>query len=166
MLVGGGMAALPGSFERAPDARVLGSDAPVNEGAGDAGDIDAHNSPALVRNPVQPDNLAVSSRVGTPFVSCGVHVSSDGGVSWSQIPVPAPAGEEAKCFAPDLAFSADGTLYLSFVTLRGSGNVPNAVWVSSSKDGDARSPIPSRSPAGWPLRSASRPTLSTPSGST
>jgi hypothetical protein len=135
MLVGGGVAALPGAFERAPSARVLGSDAPVNVGAGDTGDISAHNSPALVRNPVQPDNLAVASRVDTPFFSCGVHVSSDGGASWSETPIPAPPGEEAKCFAPDLAFSADGTLHLSFVTLRGSGNVPNAVWVSSSKDG-------------------------------
>jgi hypothetical protein len=129
------MAALPGTFERAPDARVLGSDAPVNEGAGDAGDIDAHNSPALARNPARPDNLAVSSRVDTPFFSCGLHVSVDGGASWSKTAIPAPPGEEAKCFAPDLTYAADGTLHLSFVTLRGSGNVPNAVWVSSSKDG-------------------------------
>ena len=129
------MAALSGAFERAPNARVLGSDAPVNLGAGDPADISAHNSPALVRNPVQPDNLAVTSRIDTPFFSCGLHVSSDGGATWSQTPIPAPPGEEAKCYAPDLAFSADGTLYLSFVTLRGSGNVPNAVWVSSSKDG-------------------------------
>jgi hypothetical protein len=135
MLVGGGMAALPDAFERPPSARVLGTDAPVNVGADDSADISAHNSPALARNPTRPDNLAVSSRVDTPFFSCGLHVSSDGGASWSQIPIPAPAGEEAKCFAPDLAFSADGTLHLSFVTLRGSGNVPNAVWVSSSKDG-------------------------------
>jgi hypothetical protein len=129
------MAILPGTFERAPSARVLGSDAPVNLGAGDPENISAHNSPALVRNPVQPDNLAVTSRVDTPFFSCALHVSSDGGASWSQTPITAPPGEEAKCYAPDLAFSADGTLHLSFVTLRGSGNVPNAVWLSSSKDG-------------------------------
>ncbi len=129
------MATLPGAFERAPSALVLGSDAPVNPGAGDPAAIDAHNSPALVRNPVQPDNLAVTSRIDTPFFSCSLHVSSDGGATWSQTPIPAPPGEEPKCYAPDLAFSADGTLYLSFVTLRGSGNVPNAVWVSSSEDG-------------------------------
>lgn len=135
ILVGGGLAALPGAFDREPTARVLGTDTPVNVGAGDTEDISAHNSPALVRNPAQPDNLAVATRIDTPFFSCGLHVSSDGGASWSQIPIPAPPEEEAKCFAPDLAFSADGTLHLSFVTLRGSGNVPNAVWVSSSKDG-------------------------------
>ncbi len=129
------MATLSGAFDRAPSARVLGSDSPVNLGAGSAEDISAHNSPALVRNPVRPDNLAAASRIDTPFFSCGLHVSSDGGSSWSQTAIPAPRGEEAKCFAPDLAFSADGTLHLSFVTLRGSGNVPNAVWVSSSKDG-------------------------------
>lgn len=134
-LVGGGTAALAGTFERPPSARVVGDDSSVNVGAGRAGDISANNSPALVRNPVRPDNLAVANRIDTPFFSCALHVSSDGGASWSQIPIPAPPGEEAKCFAPDVAFSADGTLHLSFVTLRGAGNVPNAVWVSSSKDG-------------------------------
>ena len=129
------MVTLPEAFDRPPSARVVGSDSPVNVGAGSAGDISANNSPALVRNPVEPDNLAVVNRIDTPFFSCALHVSSDGGASWSQTPIPAPPGEEAKCFAPDLAFSADGTLHLSFVTLRGGGNVPNAVWVSRSKDG-------------------------------
>lgn len=129
------MVGLSGSFDRAASARVLGSDAPVNTGAGSPADISAHNSPTVVRNPVRPENLAVSSRIDTPFFSCALHVSSDGGASWSQTAIPAPAGEEAKCFAPDVAFSADGTLYLSFVTLKGSGNVPNVVWVSTSKDG-------------------------------
>jgi len=135
VLVGGGTATLPGTFERPPSARVVGTDASVNLGAGSAVDISANNSPALVRNPVRPDNLAVANRIDTPFFSCALHVSSDGGGSWSQVPIPAPPGEEAKCFAPDVTFSADGTLHLSFVTLRGAGNVPNAVWISRSKDG-------------------------------
>ena len=48
---------------------------------------------------------------------------------------PRSAAPTGKCFAPDVAFSADGTLYLSYVTLAGPGNVPNEVWLSSSKDG-------------------------------
>ena len=48
---------------------------------------------------------------------------------------PPRRGEEAKCFGPDVAYTRDGTLHLSFVTLKGGGNVPNALWLSSSKDG-------------------------------
>ena len=49
--------------------------------------------------------------------------------------IPEPKGEGGKCFNPDVAFGADGTLTLSFVTLKGPGNVPHAVWASTSKDG-------------------------------
>jgi hypothetical protein len=98
-------------------------------------DISAHNSPTQVRNPVTPANLAVSSRIDTPFFSCGLHVSKDAGQTWSQTPIPALKGQEAKCFAPDVAFSADGTLYLTFVTLKGRGNVPGATWISKSENG-------------------------------
>jgi len=38
------------------------------------------------------------------------------------------------CYAPDVAFGADGTLYLSFVTLRGRANAPNAAWLATSTD--------------------------------
>lgn len=41
---------------------------------------------------------------------------------------------ERLCYAPDVAFGADGTLYLSFVTLRGRANAPNAVWLVKSTD--------------------------------
>lgn len=135
VLVGAGAVVLSASANHRPIERVVGHDAPVNLGARNPRDISAHNSPTLVRNPVRPANLAVSSRIDTPFYSCALHVSSDGGARWSQTPIPAPKGEEAKCFGPDVAFSADGTLYLAFVTLQGAGNVPNAVWISTSKDG-------------------------------
>ena len=118
-----------------PEVTAVGREAPVNVSARSADDISAHNSPTLARNPVRPANLAVSSRIDTPFFSCALHVSADAGASWSQTAIPAPKGEEAKCFAPDVAFSADGTLYLSFVTLAGRGNVPHALWLSKSEDG-------------------------------
>jgi hypothetical protein len=107
----------------------------VSEGAGDVADISAHNSPTLARNPRAPEQLAVSSRIDSPRFSCALHVSSDGGEGWRRTAVPIPSGEERKCYAPDVAFGADGTLHLVYVTLRGAGNVPNAVWVSSSRDG-------------------------------
>ena len=135
LLVGAGAAMASGSADERPTLRVVGRDAPVNVSARVEGNIDAHNSPTLVRNPTRPENLAVSSRIDTPFFSCGLHVSFDAGAHWSQTPIPAPAGEEAKCFDSDVAFSADGTLYYSYVTLKGDNNDPNAVWVVTSRDG-------------------------------
>ncbi|MDQ6746458.1 MAG: glycoside hydrolase [Actinomycetota bacterium] len=134
LLVAVGAMVLSAAFGRPGRVSVVGHDAPVNAGASVASDISAHNSPTLVQDPVRPGNLVVSSRIDTPFFSCSLHVSSDGGASWSQTPIPAPTGAEAKCWAPDVAFSADGTLYLIFVTLNGSGNRPHAVWLSTSKD--------------------------------
>jgi hypothetical protein len=136
LIVGGvGAVILAGSFDEDPTVRLVGRDAPVNTSARSPDDLSAHNSPTLVRNPVRPANLAVSSRIDTPNFSCGLHVSADAGATWTQTAIPAPQGEEPKCFAPDVAFSADGTLYLSFVTLAGPGNVPHALWLSKSTDG-------------------------------
>ena len=126
---------LAGAFDDPPELSLVGRDAPVNEGATSETDIDANNSPTVVRNPRRPASLAVINRVDTPFFSCGLHVSSDGGATWKRVALPAPRGEEPKCFAPDVAYTADGVLHVAFVTLGGLGNVPHATWVTSSKDG-------------------------------
>jgi len=134
LLVGIGAVLLSSGFERAEKIRVVGQDRPVNVSARSTTDISAHNSPTLVRNPTRPANLAVSSRIDTPVFDCALHVTLDGGGSWTQTKIPAPKGG-GKCFNPDVAFAADGTLVLSFVMLKGPGNVPNTVWTSTSKDG-------------------------------
>ncbi len=135
-LAGVGAMIIAGSFDAPPTLRLVGEDAPVNESARSLRSIDAHNSPTLARNPRRPSNLVVTSRIDTPFFSCALHYSLDGGARWLQNKgIPLPKGEEPKCFAPDVAFSADGTLYLTFVTLEGAGNVPNAAWITTSKDG-------------------------------
>ena len=108
---------------------------PVNPGATDPGDITANNSPTLAQNPRRPRNLVVVNRVDTPAFSCGLQVSEDRGKRWSRVRIPIPRGEEDKCYAPDAAFAADGTLHVSYVTLRGNGNTPNAAWVVRSEDG-------------------------------
>jgi len=138
VLAGAGMFIVSGSYDTEQTAKVLGSpaNAPVNEGADDATDISAHNSPSLVRNPREEGNLVVADRIDTPRFSCAVHVSVNGGSSWEQKTVPAPKGEKL-CYAPDVAFGADGTLYLSFVTLRGRENAPNAAWLATSDDNGA-----------------------------
>jgi len=118
-----------------PPRPLPGADRPVNAGAGDRGDLRAHNSPTLVRNPRDRANLVVSSRVDSPDFACAVHTSRDGGDTWSPVEVPVARGQGPKCYAPDAAFGADGTLHVSYVTLRGRANQPQALWVTSSRDG-------------------------------
>ena len=116
-------------------ADLFDANVPVNAGARDQGDIDANNSPTLAQNPRRPRNLAVANRIDTPSFSCALHISEDRGSRWSRVKVPIPRGEEPKCYAGDVAFAADGTLYMSYVTLRGNGNTPSAVWIVRSADG-------------------------------
>ena len=159
VLAGLGAVLLSGALAGDPGPRVLGPDRAINEGGGDRADIRAHNSPTIVRNPVRPANLVVANRVDTPEFSCALRVSFDGGGRWSTTQVPLPPGEEPKCFAPDLAFAADGTLHLSFVTLRGAGNVPNAGWVASSRNGGRTLSAPRRvlGPLAFQVRVAAHP---------
>ncbi|MGH2898942.1 MAG: sialidase family protein, partial [Solirubrobacteraceae bacterium] len=133
-LLGAGALLLASAYEEPLRSQVLGRVAPANESAVDPADISSNNSPAIARSPRDPRRLAISNRIDSPRYSCALHVSSDAGATWKQTPLPAPPGE-TKCYAPDVAFDADGTLYMSFVTLRGAGNVPNAAWIVTSKDG-------------------------------
>lgn len=135
VLAGAGALVVSSSFEDRPRVSSVGGERPVNEGAGDLTDIDANNSPTLARNPTRHANLVVTNRIDTQQFSCALHVSFDGGTRWSTRSIPIPEGEEPKCFAPDAAFASDGTLYLSFVTLGGNGNVPHAAWTVHSRDG-------------------------------
>jgi len=135
VMAGVGAVLVAGSFGTPLSVEALGRDAPVNAKAGDPADISAHNSPTIARDPTSGQNLVVANKIDSPDYSCALHTSSDGGASWLQRPVPAPPGVQDECFAPDVAFGSDGTLYLTFVTLEGLGNVPGAVWMSRSPDG-------------------------------
>jgi hypothetical protein len=131
-----GLLALGATVLFAGERQIEGksNDAAVNAGAKDPGDISANNSPSLAQNPKDPDELAVSNRVDSPDYTCVLNTSRDHGRSWSAVQVKIPPGEGRKCFAPDVAYGADGTLYMSYVTLRGNGNVPARVWVARSTD--------------------------------
>ena len=134
-LAGGALAVWSGLTERAEPARALGPERPVNATAGDPADITATNSPAVVRNPRDPRELVVTTRIDSPDFSCAVWASGDGGRRWRRTAVPTPPGEGRKCYAPDAAYSSDGVLHVSYVTLEGSANTPRALWVASSRDG-------------------------------
>jgi len=133
VLVGAALALWSGLADRETAARALDTDRPVNAGAGDPGDISAHNSPTVARNPRDPRNLVVTSRIDSPDFSCAVHASTDGGRRWSRTAVPVPEGRT--CYAPDAVFASDGTLHVSYVTLEGVANTPRAAWVAASHDG-------------------------------
>lgn len=156
---------LMGSSLPTASARVVGGNLPVGASATDPSDITANNSPSLARNPRRAGNLAVANRVDSPRFSCALHVSFDGGATWRDTEIPFPEGEElpARCFAPDVAFGADGTLYLSFVTLAGNGNTPNAAWLVTSGDGGATLGEPSflLGPLAFQVRLVADPTDAT-----
>ena len=159
VLIGIGLLFVASGFERGASARTAGDAAPINAGARAPADISAHNSPSLVVNPRNVANLVIANKIDSPRFSCALHVSFDGGVHWNQTPIPLPAGEEPKCYAPDVAFAADGTLHMSFITLKGRANAPNAVWVVSSPDGGQTlsEPIRARGPLKFQVRLAADP---------
>lgn len=97
----------------------------------DADDLTAHNSPTVVVDPTDPDTMVVAARIDRPQLSAAVHRSDDGGRTWSSLDVPLPEGE-VRAFAPDVAFDAQGRLYVSFITLSDPANNPTAVWLSRS----------------------------------
>ena len=159
VVIGVGLAFVASGFERDANARVAGANTPVNAGARAQADISAHNSPSLVANPRNAANLVIANKIDSPRFSCALQTSFDGGVHWTQTPIPLPAGEEPKCYAPDVAFGADGALHLSFVTLKGLGNVPNAVWLVRSPDGGQTlsDPVKVRGPLKFQVRLAADP---------
>jgi len=96
--------------------------------------IDGNNSPSLARNPVRPANVVASYRVDVPAFSAAISWSNNSGTTWTQTPLPLPAGRD-RPFAPDAAFGPDGTLYVTYVNLEGNGNRPQTLWLASSTDG-------------------------------
>jgi hypothetical protein len=135
LLSGGGTFLVANALDKDLTATRQGANYPVNASALDPADFSSNNSPSVVTNPRDPSNVVVANRVDTPRFSCALHVSHDGASTWSQVELPIPRGEQPKCYAPDLAFSPDGTLRVVYVTLIGRGNVPHAVWTLSSTDG-------------------------------
>ena len=142
LLVAGVLALLASVGWGAERLQRAGSDRAVNGGARDLGDISAHNSPTVVRNPRDRRNLVVTSRIDSTDFSCAVHVSTDAGATWARTRVPIPRGPGRKCYAADAAFGNDGALHVSYVTLQGRGNTPSAVWVASSRDGGRTLGVP------------------------
>jgi len=99
-----------------------------------AGAIDANNSPSLTRDPRAAQRVVATYRVDRPGFSAALDWSADGGSTWKPTALPLPRGLD-RPYAPDAAFGPDGTLYVTYVNLQGSGNVPDQLWMATSSDG-------------------------------
>jgi hypothetical protein len=96
----------------------------------------AHNSPEVAVDPTDDEFLALANRLDNPDFSCALQLSADGGRGWVPAdPVPQLPEEAEKCYAPQVAFDAEGTLYYLFVGLAGRGNQPVGVYLTTSDDG-------------------------------
>ncbi|MGH9178980.1 MAG: hypothetical protein ACRD0N_10555 [Acidimicrobiales bacterium] len=108
-----------------------------------ADSLTAHNSPAVVASPSDPDTLVVAARVDRPQLSAVIQRSTDGGRTWDDTQLPLPAGE-VRAFAPDVAFDSAGTLYVAFLTMSDPDNNPTGVWVARSGDEGASFATPTK----------------------
>jgi hypothetical protein len=100
----------------------------------DADPLSAHNSPTIVMSPTDSRVLAVAGRVDRPDFSAGIHVSRNGGQTWTDARLTLPPGL-TRPFQPQVGFDGQGTLYALFSTLEGQGVVPNGLWLEGSRDG-------------------------------
>lgn len=87
----------------------------------------------LAADPTEPRFVVLANRVDAPDFGCALQVSGDAGANWIPAgPVPKlPEGAE-KCYAPEVAFDGQGTLYYLFVGLAGTGNQPMGVFLTTS----------------------------------
>lgn len=96
--------------------------------------IDENNSPTVVADPRVPNHLVAVNRIDRPRYSALLHWSDDGGATWTDTALPLPPGRD-RPYAPDAVFAPDGTLYVTYVNLEGTGNDPQTLWISRSSDG-------------------------------
>lgn len=121
-------------FQQASDSSYApAEDVPAT--ANQATPTRAQNSPMLAVDPTHPEFVALAHRQDAPDFDCGLQISGTGGRGWvGAEPVPQlPEGAE-KCYAPQVAFDDEGTLYYLFVGLHGEGNVPMGVFLTTSSD--------------------------------
>lgn len=134
VLLGGGLLLWPD--DGGPEMRVSASvNVPVNQ---DTTSLNAHNSPAIVASPTDPNTLVIASRIDRPQFGASIHVSRNGGTTWSAAPLALPPGED-RPYTPDVAFDSKGTLHVVFATMHSSGpaNYPGGLWLERSSDGGA-----------------------------
>lgn len=134
MLVAWASAAAAAESVKGADEVQVGREVPVTAMHRTVGP--GNNTPQIAAHPEDEEFLALANRLDAPDYSCALHVSGDGGESWTPVePVTElPQGAE-KCYGPEIAFGPDGILYFLFVGLAGEGNRPMGVYLTKSDDG-------------------------------
>lgn len=111
----------------------LGAQIPVTAMAATASR--ANNSPVVVADPGDAKFLVLANRLDAPDYSCALHVSGNGGRSWTPVtPVPALPPDVEKCYGPEVAIDARGRIFFVFLGLKGAGNLPIGVYLTTSVD--------------------------------
>jgi hypothetical protein len=111
------------------------SPGPVGYVNADRPGIDAHNSPAVAVHPTNPTTIVVADRIDTPRFSCSLSLSTNGGETWKQLALPLPP-EAPNCHQPDVAYDADGRLFVLYTATAGRFNQPVGAWLQPF-DGEA-----------------------------
>lgn len=95
----------------------------------------ANNSPMLAVDSLDRRFVVLAHRQDAPAFSCGLQVSGDRGRNWLGVQAvrPLPRGAE-RCYAPEVAFDREGTLFYLFVGLRSRGNTPMGAFLTTSRD--------------------------------
>ncbi|HEV2125951.1 MAG TPA: sialidase family protein [Chloroflexota bacterium] len=129
-LLGGMLITRPGPVEEAPN---VDPEYPVT--AMDQSVGLSNNSPRLVADPLEPRFVVMANRLDAPDFGCALQLSGDAGETWAPgHPVTElPDGTE-KCYAPEVGFDRQGTLYYLFIGLAGRGNEPMGAFLTTSTD--------------------------------
>lgn len=121
----------------------------------------ANNSPLLAVDPTEPRLVVLANRQDAPEFGCALNVSGDGGQSWvTAYPVGNLPDGADRCYAPQVAFGSDGTLYYLFIGLQGEGNEPMGAFLATSTDNARSFSAPHRvlGPLSFAVRMAIDPT--------
>lgn len=144
----------------APLRAIAGEEVPAT--ATDLRQPSSQNSPMLLADPTDPRLVVLAHRQDSPTFGCGLQVSGDAGRSWVPTnPVPhLPEGADV-CYAPEVVFDGQGTLYYLFIALAGLGNNPTGVYLATSADHGRTftAPRPVLGPSHYQVRMAIDPSL-------
>ncbi len=86
-------------------------------------------------NPTNPDNIVIVSNVVKPRFGMFEGVSFDGGTTWTTRIVGNHDSLKLACCDPSLSFDQFGNLFLTYLLLTPSGEVPPEVPIALSTDG-------------------------------
>jgi hypothetical protein len=97
--------------------------------------VRTQNSPLLAADPTDSRFVVLAHRLDAPDFSCALQISGDGGRTFVEAtPMPELPKNAEKCYAPEVAFDQEGRLYYLFIGLRGAGNSPMGVFLTTSSD--------------------------------